>query len=79
MLELYANTGCPYCQKVMSKMNELKLDFIFRAHDFTEGENSRSFKLGGKTQVPFLVDSENAVQMYESADIIAYLEEKYGS
>lgn len=77
MLELYANTGCPYCQKVMAKMNELKLDFIFRSHDFMDGENSRSFKLGGKTQVPFLVDSEKGVQMYESGDIIAYLEENY--
>jgi glutathione S-transferase len=75
MIELYANTGCPYCQKVMAKMNELNLDFIFRAHDFMDGEKSRSFKLGGKTQVPFLVDKD--VQMYESGDIIAYLEKTY--
>lgn len=78
MLELYANTGCQYCQKVMAKMNELKLDFIFRSHDYTDGENSRSFKLGGKTQVPFLVDPENKVQMYESGDIVDYLEKTYG-
>lgn len=77
MLELYANTSCPYCQKVMSKLNELKLDFIFRSHDFTEGENSRVFKLSGKTQVPFLVDSDKGIQMPESGDIIAYLEENY--
>ncbi len=77
MIELYANTGCPYCQKVMTKLNDLKLDFIFRSHDFTDGENSRSFKIGGKTQVPFLVDSEKGVQMYESSDIMKYLEETY--
>ncbi len=77
MLELYANTGCPYCQKVMAKMNELKLDFIFRSHDFSDGENARSFKIGGKTQVPFLVDAEKGIQMYESGDIMAYLEKTY--
>ena len=77
MLELYANTGCPYCQKVMAKLNDLGVDFIFRSHSFTDGENARSFKIGGKTQVPFLVDAEKGVQMYESSDIIAYLEENY--
>ena len=58
-------------------MNELGVDFIFRSQSFTDGENSRSFKLGGKTQVPFLVDPEKGVQMYESSDIIAYLDENY--
>lgn len=77
MLELYANTGCQYCQKVMAKMNELKLDFIFRSHDYTDGENSRSFKLGGKTQVPYLVDADKGVAMYESSDIMDYLEKNY--
>ena len=31
---------------------------------------------GGKRQVPFLVDEENGVSMYESDDICRYLEEK---
>ena len=32
---------------------------------------------GGKRQVPYLVDDENDVEMYESADIVAYLRERY--
>lgn len=32
---------------------------------------------GGKMQVPFLVDSEKAVSMYESSDIIDYLRQNY--
>ncbi|MDP6450176.1 MAG: glutathione S-transferase N-terminal domain-containing protein, partial [Lentisphaeria bacterium] len=32
---------------------------------------------GGKTQVPYLVDSERDVEMYESEDIIAYIQEHY--
>lgn len=32
---------------------------------------------GGKEQVPFLVDSERGVSMYESSDIIEYIRENY--
>ena len=30
-------------------------------------------KIGGKRQVPFIVDKERNIQMYESADIIEYV------
>jgi glutathione S-transferase len=33
---------------------------------------------GGRKQVPYFVDSERGVEMYESGDIIAYLREHYG-
>jgi glutathione S-transferase len=33
---------------------------------------------GGKLQVPFLVDEERGVSMYESDDIIEYLFEYHG-
>lgn len=35
-------------------------------------------EMGGVQQVPFFVDSEHGVSMYESDDIINYLEETYG-
>ena len=77
MLELYANAGCPYCIKVLKKLNELNLDFIWRSHDFMAGENSWGFKIGGKTQVPLLVDQHKDVALYESDAIMEYLEENY--
>jgi len=33
---------------------------------------------GGKRQTPYLVDTETGVEMYESADIIAYLKKQNG-
>jgi glutathione S-transferase len=33
---------------------------------------------GGKVQVPYLVDPNTAAAMYESDDIVAYLEAEYG-
>ncbi len=32
---------------------------------------------GGEKKVPFLVDDEQGVELYESDDIIAHLKEKY--
>ena len=80
MLELFQKETCPYCQKVRMRMTELDLDFVCRN---VPSENSPKAtllkKLGGEYQVPFLVDSDNNVAMYESDDIIKYLEEKYFS
>jgi glutathione S-transferase len=33
--------------------------------------------LSGEDQIPFLVDHQRGVTMYESDDIVAYLEEHY--
>lgn len=34
---------------------------------------------GGKMQVPFIVDSEKDVSMYETSDIIEYIRENYAN
>lgn len=41
-----------------------------------EEMREKLLELGGKTQVPFLVDTVSGVMMYESADIITYLEKQ---
>jgi glutathione S-transferase len=77
MLELYQFEGCPYCAKVRATLNELELDYIIRS--VPKGSSKRAFleKLGGKQQVPFLVDQQRDVSLYESDDIITYLKEHY--
>ena len=72
MLKLFILESCPYCHKVM--------DFLENQHmkyekiDITD-KNSESalIRIGGKRQVPFLIDPERNIQMYESNDIIEYL------
>ena len=46
--------------------------------DISESEEALSelMQKGGKRQVPFLVDNEAGVSMYESSDIIDYLREQ---
>ena len=76
MIELYQIERCPYCVKVRDKLTELGLSYII--HNRTNPETAKKMvELGGSTQVPFLVDQEKNVKLYESDDIVGYLEEHY--
>ena len=72
MFDLYMLENCPYCRKVITFMDEkgIKANKI----DISEKKNEESLiRLGGKRQVPFIVDKDRNIQMYESSDIIEYL------
>lgn len=72
MLELFMLPTCPYCQRVMNYLDEHNIPY--KAVDINEKQNEEALiRLGGKRQVPYLVDKDNNVEMYESGDIIEYL------
>ncbi len=76
MLTLYVKTGCPFCAMVLHKLDELEL--AYEEKDI--GDASVADELiarGGKRMVPYLVDSDAEVEMYESADIVTYLDRLY--
>ena len=79
MVELYLNARCPYCQKVLAAVKKfgLKEGEHFSVIDAAPGTpgNDVVLKVGGDTMVPFLIDGD--VSMYESDDIIAYMEKKF--
>ena len=73
MILLYKMDGCPYCEKVLRALEEKHLEF--RSLDISDIVNKDELlHLGGEEQVPFLVDTEHNAKMYESGDIIQYLE-----
>ncbi|MFI5365721.1 MAG: glutathione S-transferase N-terminal domain-containing protein [Candidatus Binatia bacterium] len=78
LIELYDFEGCPYCRKVREVLCELDLDYL--DHPVAHGSPRRRqlLDLGGKVQVPYLVDPNTGTRMYESDDIIDYLNETYG-
>ena len=79
-LELYELQGCPYCAKVKRKLDELDLDYDSRMVPRSHSERDEVAEVSGQTGVPVLVDPDNDVEgMPESDDIVAYLEEEYGS
>lgn len=78
MLTLYVKTGCPYCAVVLKKLADLGLPYT-ELNIADRGVAEALIEKGGKKQVPYLVDEENLIALYESADIAEYLEEQYGS
>ena len=72
MIELFMLETCPYCQKVLNFLEDK--DIEYRLINIANKESEESLiKIGGKRQVPFLIDNERNIQMYESDDIIEYL------
>jgi glutathione S-transferase len=78
-LILYELEGCPYCAKVISKLDELGLEYESRMVPRAHAERTEVEEVSGQTGVPVLVDEEHGVEgMPESDDIVAYLERTYG-
>ena len=79
-LELYELEGCPYCAKVIDKLDELDLEYESHMVPRSHSERTEVEEVSGQTGVPVLVDEDNDVEaMPESDDIVAYLDEEYGS
>ncbi len=72
MLDLYIMETCPYCKKVMTFLDDKKITYN-KVDIANKSSEDALIKLGGKRQVPFLVDKDRNIQMYESNDIIEYL------
>ena len=72
MLKLFVLESCPYCHKVMDFLEENKIKYEKINIENKASEDSL-IRIGGKRQVPFLVDDCRNIQMYESRDIIEYL------
>ena len=72
MLDLFVLETCPYCKKVMEFLDKEGVKFN-KIDIINKDSESALIRIGGKRQVPFLIDSERNIQMYESDDIIEYL------
>jgi len=76
-LELWSFEASPFCRIVREKLCTLELPH--RLHNVGKGSPSRAaFVLrSGKMQVPYLVDPNTGAALFESAEIVGYLEGRY--
>jgi len=77
-ITLYRLQACPFCERVVRKLNALGIDYRSR---FVEARHSRRDvvkRLTGARTVPAIVDEETGVTMTESANIVEYLDGTYG-
>ena len=72
MLILYVRTGCPFCGRVLKAGDALGITFEKRNIE-DPAIVEELVNRGGKCRVPYLVDLEKGVEMYESEAIIEYL------
>ncbi len=75
MIALYIKTGCPYCAKVVAVLDANAISYEEK-NIADERVLEELVTKGGLRQVPYMVDGE--IAMYESDDIIAYIEKTYG-
>lgn len=87
MIGLYQTEGCPHCGKVRKTLTELGISYVTHnprlpAKDggdvCNEQTREEMIAIGGDDQIPFLVDSGREASMYESDDIVEYLDQHYG-
>ncbi len=77
MLKLYTFRYCPYCERVRTAFADMKIPYEeVSAEPGTPGLQE-VLRLGGKQQVPFLVDPEREHHLYESTDIIEYARKRF--
>ncbi|TFH19119.1 MAG: glutathione S-transferase [Myxococcales bacterium] len=76
-LELYSFEASPFCRIVRERLCTLELPYVL--HNVAKGSPGRDVfvERSGKMQVPYLVDSNTETEMFESADIVAYLDREY--
>lgn len=79
LLELYDIEASPYCRLVREVLTELDLDALILPCP-VGGTRFRpqAEAVGGKRLFPLLVDPNTRTHLYESADIVDYLEKTYG-
>jgi len=74
---LYELDGCPYCEKVADRMDELGLDYETEWVDALHSQRDEVKRVSGQRGVPVLVDDDRGVTMAESDRIVEYLESSY--
>jgi len=79
LVELWEFENCPYCRKVREVLSELDLDYV--SHPLPHGHPDWAAFAAreGKHQVPFLLDPNTGTRLYESDDIMRYLNDTYGN
>lgn len=80
-LALYQFHACPFCVKTRRALHRLNVPVTLRDAKHDPQHRQALLEGGGRIKVPCLrIDEGNEVRwMYESNDIIAYLERRFGN
>jgi glutathione S-transferase len=76
-LELWSFEASPYCRPVRETLTSLELPY--RLHNVGKGSPGRAafVERSGRMQVPYLADPNTGAELFESEEIVRYLEATY--
>ena len=77
-ITLYRLQACPFCERVVRKLQAYDLDYQSRFVEAMHSERDVVKRIAGVRTVPVLVDERTGVTMAESANIVEYLDRTYG-
>jgi len=78
-ITLYRLQACPFCERVVRKLDEYGLDYHSRFVEPMHSDRNVVKRVSGSRTVPAIVDETTGVTMSESANIVDYLDKTYGS
>lgn len=78
-LTLYQLDGCPFCERVVDRLNELDIDFESVWVDGLHSKRNDVKRVSGQRAVPVLLDDKRGVTMAESERILEYLDTSYAT
>jgi glutathione S-transferase len=78
-LELWSFESSPFCRLAREALTSLELPYLL--HNVGKGSPRREAYIArsGKMMVPYLADPNTGIELFESADIVRYLERTYGT
>ena len=76
-LELYSFEASPFCRIARETLSSLEIPYLL--HNVAKGSPRRGqfVARSGRMRVPFLIDPNSGESLFESSDIVAYLERTY--
>jgi len=77
-ITLYRLQACPFCERVVRKLDEYGLDYRSRFVEPMHADRNVVKRISGKRSVPAIVDETTGLTMSESGNIVEYLEKTYG-
>jgi glutaredoxin len=76
-ITLYRLEGCPFCEVVAERLEELDIEFDSVRVESRHSERDTVKRVTGQRQVPSIVDDAYGVSMSQSERIVEYLETTY--
>ena len=76
---LYQLDGCPFCEKVADRLDEVGIDYETIWVDAMHSDRNEVKRVSGQRGVPVLIDEDRGVTMAESDNIVEFVDRTYAA